>query len=48
MMGDHPYDLKHTRYIGTVSENRIIGKSRRILFSSEDGVKYHRILKKIQ
>jgi len=47
MIGDHRYDSKDSRYIGPVPENRIIGKTRRILFSNEDGIKYRRILKKI-
>ena len=47
MMGDNRYDSKDSRYIGPVPENRIIGESRRILFSNKDGFKYFRFLKKM-
>ncbi len=47
MMGDHRYDSKDSRYIGPIPENRIIGKTRRILYSDKERFKYSRILQKM-
>ena len=47
MLGDNRYHSRDSRYMGLIPESRIIGKTRRVLFSNGDGMRWGRVLKKI-
>ncbi len=48
MMGDNRYDSRDSRYVGMIPENRIIGRTKRILFSTHNNIfQWNRLFKRL-